>query len=1194
MSAVQEKINRILEGSFDYENGTLDFSCSKIELALSKGSIQEGSFYINSIPGRPTDGCVVSSDLRMECLTPEFSGSSAEIAYCFHGEHMEEGDVVKGAFYVISNQGEYYLPFVVSIEHTILTSSIGNIRNLFHFANLAKSSWKEALKLFYSPDFKSILTGNDGRFLGAYRGLSAHAGNEQNMEEFLIYINKKQQVEYYAKEAELAAAMALAEGPYTVTEREVEIVRNGWGYTALNVECEGDFLFTEKEFLTDDDFLGNVCRLSVFLDTGRCREGRNFGRIFIFNSYVSLVIPVEVRIGEESLGRRVALTRKQITVQLMKAYEAFRLKKSSTSVWLKETGRLVERLVSMDEDDIAARLFQAQVLITEERFNEAGWILDHAADLIEQSVKDVDVLYAYHWYLTTLLPGGEQHLKEAAARVEQIYRRRRGEWRVAWLLLYLSDEYGRSAAGKWSFLREQFDRGCVSPVIYIEALFLLNANPPLMRRLEGFELQVLYYGARQDCLGEETVGQLLYLCGRKREYSRVLLNVLERLYGKRREVRILQEICTLLIKGGRTGAEYLEWYQRGVDAQLRITNLYEYYMMSLDMGILQPIPKIVLLYFSYQNNLDYERSAYLYHYLIQNREEFPKLYEGYRARIERFAAEQLQKEHINRHLAALYQEILSEGQLSAQMAEPLSRMLFANWIEVEDSRLRKVFVYQPGKIAPTEYILQDSSTWVVLYGDEYAIVFEDAYGNRFVKSAVYFLEKLMLPGKYLRSISCYVKDSQGLNLYLCEHGKDDGQVTSEQVERYLQLAESDDVADEVRREFSMKVLQFYYDADNIRALDQYLDAIGPERLTMEERGTVVRYMVLRGKYQKAYGWVREYGPYFAEPKLMVRLLNDLIQQNRMVEDGVLTAAALYAFRKGKYDSCILEYLTRYYRGMTKEMRDIWKAARSFDVDCYSLTERMLVQMLYTGAFVGEKMDIFQYYVSQGAKQEVEEAFLAQCSYDYFVKEKITGDDIFQEIQNMYQRGERLQKVCKLAFLKYFAENRRELDEAKKPMAEAFLKEMMAEKLHLNFFREYREFRGIMGEMEDKTIIEYRGHPEGKVRIHYVIVHEDGESGEYRCEYMREVYGGVCFKEFVLFFGEKLQYYIVEEGEGGEQLTESGSLQKSDALENMGSNRFEMINDMVISNTLQDYDTLDRLLEEYCRREYLNNELFKLL
>ena len=232
---MQKIINQILEGNFDYENGSLDFSCAKIELTLQKGMLYDGSFIINAGAGRLVNGFVYSSDYRMECLTPEFTGSRVEIAFCFHGENMEEGDVVKGSFWVVSNQGEYYLPFVVSIEHTVPMSSIGAIKNLFHFANLAKSNWQEAVKLFYSPEFSLVFAGNDIQHYDSYRGLSAYSGNEQNMEEFLIQINKKQKVEFIPEETAISLNVMSMDGAYGVLERCLNITRNGWGYTRLHV-----------------------------------------------------------------------------------------------------------------------------------------------------------------------------------------------------------------------------------------------------------------------------------------------------------------------------------------------------------------------------------------------------------------------------------------------------------------------------------------------------------------------------------------------------------------------------------------------------------------------------------------------------------------------------------------------------------------------------------------------------------------------------------------------------------------------------------------------------------------------------------------------------------------------------------------------------------------------------------------------
>ncbi|MGN0401227.1 MAG: DUF5717 family protein [Acetatifactor sp.] len=1191
---MQKIIQQILNEDFNYESGSLDFSCAKIEISLHKGQVYEGEFQIRSSRGCFSNGVVISSDLRMECLTKEFTGSEEKILFRFHGETMEEGDVVKGNFYIISNQGEYYLPFVATMEHTVLESSIGIVRNLFHFTNLAKSNWQEALKLFYSPDFPIVFTGSDAQYADVYRALSAHEGVEQNMEEFLIQINKKQKVEFLTHEKELTLDIYPGAGGYPVMEKEISLVKNGWGYTRLEVECIGDFLFTEKERLTDDDFLGNRCVLPVFMDIGQCREGKNFGFVHLYNSYVDLRVPVTVHVNGATAGNARNISAKRCTLQIMELYQNFRNRKIHKTLWLKETGKLVEKLLVMNENDIAARLFQAQLLITQDSMNEAGWILDHVAEFLEKGEED-EAKLAYYLYLTTLIHGEPEYVKEVTEKVEYIYRRDKSNWRAAWLLLYLSEEYGKSPAGKWTFLEKQFENRCKSPVLYIEAVSLLNNQPTLLRRLGSYEIQVLWYGVRKELLNQEVVEQIIYLLDKVKEFSDLLYRILVKLYNKKNDVRLLQQICTLLIKGCRTDNRYFEWYKAGVENNLRITNLYEYYMVSMDLRSEQEIPKTVLMYFTYQNNLDYEHTACLYDYILQNEDRLGDIYETYRFRIEYFCMEQISKLHINRHLADIYNRLLQPEMITGEISRPLSRLLFAHAIKVEDDRLRKVFVYQPGSLSPREYALNGNKTWVPLYGNEYTIAFEDGWGNRFIKNVEYTIEKLMIPGKMLRALSGFPLDNPELALYLCQGEKENNLNQPECMNRVRSVIASEDTDCRIKHDLVMQLLQFYYDTDDMQALDAYLVRLNPEEFSAEERGKLIRLMILRGNLELAGQWLEKYGPYFIDVKQLVRLLAPLIEKKNMIEDEVLLASAVYTFRKGKYDSVILRYLTLYYKGMTRDLRDLWKAAVSFEVDCYNLCENILVQMLYTGAFVGEKMEIFRYYISQGAKPEVEDAFLAQCSMEYFVRDRVTDKYVIDEIMRMYTRGESVRRICKLAFLKYYAENSGEMDSVAVGQAvKIFLHELINEGIHLEFFKAYRDDELVLQEMSDKTIVEYHANPRAKVRIHYVIMHEDGEADEYVTENMKNVYGGVCVKEFILFFGESLQYYITELKDEDEQLTESNIIQKSDILSEGCGSMYHLINDIVFSRALQDYDTLDNLLEEYYRKEYFNSRLFELM
>ena len=105
---MQDAIERTLEGKFNKNIHSLDFSSPVIELNLHEGEDYEGSFTITGPENEVTEGTVFSTRLKMQCLTERFSGAEEEINYRFDTSGMGEGDTLKGEFRIISNHGEYY------------------------------------------------------------------------------------------------------------------------------------------------------------------------------------------------------------------------------------------------------------------------------------------------------------------------------------------------------------------------------------------------------------------------------------------------------------------------------------------------------------------------------------------------------------------------------------------------------------------------------------------------------------------------------------------------------------------------------------------------------------------------------------------------------------------------------------------------------------------------------------------------------------------------------------------------------------------------------------------------------------------------------------------------------------------------------------------------------------------------------
>lgn len=1186
---MRQAVEEILNGKFKVDNGSLDFSCPRIELSLYEDTTVEDSFTVYGPSGHMTEGYVVSSDLRMECLTPSFGGSQDEIHYRFNAHGMEVGEEVKGAFNIISNQGEYFLSFSVVIVPETVTSSMGSIKNLFHFTNLAKSNWEEAVKLFYSDEFHAVFEGNDRQHYAAYKGLSAVKGNEHNVEEFLLEINKKKPVEYIPEETEIKI-----DDPLEMTRYALVINRNGWGYTSLRIETEGEFLRVEEDTVTDSSFLGNIYRVYYYVDHEKLHAGNNYGCICLVHQHRTVRVPVTVvvhKIGRKALGIRREKAR--LIVEIMEYYQAFRLKKISTKTWMTETNKILNRMMELDDKDITYKLFQAQILLTEERYNEAKWLIEKQEGYVLGRQQECPELWCYYLYLTTLYSKDYRYVDEVAAEVQEVYERNRGNWRIAWLLLYLSEEYVRNPSRKWALLEELFSYHCTSPVIYIEAWHLLSMNPSMLLKLETFEQQVLRYAIKNDLMKEEITLQIVYLAQKQKNYSDSVFYILTSCYEKRPQNDILYAICTLLIKGNRYGEVYYEWYRAGVEQNLRITRLYEYYMMSVSLQYDGPLPKIILMYFAYQSDLHYEITAYLYAYVHRHREEMPDIYVNYTAAMERFVVEQMRWGRINKDLAYLYRNLISLPMIDEESASKLATLIFMKEIKVDSDRIREVILVYPYGIGEEVYPVISGSAQVPIYHTDCKVLFGDGEGSRYTASIDFRVETLLGSTKLALMIAPFVRDDFGYAVYTCFEYQNTFAVQDDNVDLFVRLAGSERIAENMKREIRMMLVHYYYEKDRMRELDDYLLGLKPDDVTRRDRKEIIRYMIMRGMYKEAYSWVRRYGPYGVNAKILVKLCSRLLDEEITEEDPVMTGVLYYVVKKGKYDENVLNYLIRYFFSSIKDMRDIWKTAEDFGMDTYALCERMIIQMLYTGAHVGEKMDIFKAYFKSGGNETLRAAFVSQCCYDYAIGEQITEQYIFRSVLQLYGEDAPMHPVCKIAFLQYYAENKSEQDEAVRRVCCHFLQELLDENIVLPVYKEYQGYIPQMDEYHDKTMVEYRAKPGNKAVIHYVIQSEGDEQNEYCMEEMKNMFAGICVKEFVLFFGERLQFYITEESENGEQLTKSGAVNKSDIGQDNFESRFTVLNDIMIGRTLHDYDTVGNLLREYYMKDYMTDAVFRM-
>ena len=140
-----------------------------------------------------------------------------------------------------------------------------------------------------------------------------------------------------------------------------------------------------------------------------------------------------------------------------------------------------------------------------------------------------------------------------------------------------------------------------------------------------------------------------------------------------------------------TKSEYFRWYQLAVEADIRITRLYEYYIETMPQGFQSVLPQVIRMYFVYNNTLSSRKRASVYANVIRNKEADKTTYQNYRKAMEAFAQEALMEGRISEDYATIYQEYIEDIATPA-LGEAMAKVMFSYRVYCDDPKIRSVIV----------------------------------------------------------------------------------------------------------------------------------------------------------------------------------------------------------------------------------------------------------------------------------------------------------------------------------------------------------------------------------------------------------------------------------------------------------------------------------------------------------------------
>ena len=852
------------------------------------------------------------------------------------------------------------------------------------------------------------------------------------------------------------------------------------------------------------------------------------------------------------------LLEKSLIIDYLKEYEYFCFGKADNRSYLEKQMKRAEKLWEMCPENQLYHLMQAAALIRVGKKEEGESILkkyerNHVLQFRNAPFR------ACFLYLAGELTDDKIQKKNIVIQLQKLYQKDNKQPSLYWYLARLDEGFVKNPEKKLAFLEKQWRLGCNQNLLYIEVIRTLKEFPEAAGELNDFLMQCYLWALRRRVITREMSTQIakgamkLKRCGKKYE---ILLRECYRTFSTK---ELLAALCSLYIRDGRTDKAAAKYYAKGVEFELKLNNLHEYYMMATTEQKKKLLPEQVLLYFLYHDTLTAGQKVFLYKNIICYGDPNSEIYGKYIEKIEKYTVDSLLKRKISSEYAYLYDHVLYPQVFTKEMAEAMADLLFLRKITCTDVRIKEVTVSYEQLKEEKRVLLKKQQAYIPVYSPAAVVTLVDEVGNLYRNTVAYKMEKLLDEKKYLDVCRQYVKDHVGLLLHLCGKRAEQIKLTDENVSLYRQIPETEGFLESYRNEIILKLLEYYHGKNTKEIIPVTWFSMSGKEMSRDQRGKMITFLVQNERYEQAFAWLENYGAVYVSANTILKVLTALSDRPQ-AEKELYYRLCYGCFQNGQMNYTSLRYLAETFLGTCGQMAEVWRQAKAFGVETYDLEERILMQMLFTGTELAGQFEIYLSYNQREPKEFLKKAYLTYMSREAFVRNKELDNRFYFLLEEELLSGQNYAEVCVLAYLKYLSE-KQTLSAKQKSVCARYLKEFFAKECYYDFMQKFGNTIEEALVLEDKLFVEYYAPASSEVILHYVLEKKGQEKMRYTSCRMYPSYGGIFSKAFSMFEGEKITWFITEKKEDGSEITTPSVTKEKEVSILDSGTRYGRINSM---------------------------------
>ena len=1172
---MKEKVMLLAQGKFAYEQPEIVLSVERLEFEVAEGGEASAVFHVKNGLNTRIKGFSAVDEFDIDFL-PVFDGKDNEITVRAHAGTRKAGEVMAGDIYIITDCGEKTLPYRITVTGRYLEGADGAIASYEEFVNYARNRFDEAVKLFYHEKFRKIYLKELGD-KRLYQYLTRRNPKKQALEEFLVARGDKKPVHFMVNKKQIVLDIDDDD-----VAGEIVVARDSWGMIAIRLSTDHSFVSLDKEHLRENDFEENKAVLSFRILADQVPPGIHRCRIVLDAVCQRLEVAVRVhcrRGAEERAGR---LAEKRLTARLIHCHIRHMLNSSLKEPWLRmieENRDMLTRMCAGNEfllDGYISYLAGSKAGI--EAF--CGAVDEMHMPKIGEGLERIQT-YLIGLYLKVKMGGSREDKEDAVIRTRTFYVNGYHHWTLLVLLERLGF-YEGNQQGLLEELDSLWDEGYTSPYMHLYRSMIILQDIDQLRKLDARTTSSLLFSLKHGLITEDIVMSLSFLAGRSKRCTPAMLKLLERCYDMFGSKDTLHSICALLIRSERQETKYFKWFQLGVEQSLRLTELFEYYMYTMEKTQYDEALSTVISYFKYENHLRDSVKAQLYASIVRNREQHPEYFQVYREVIWKFILAQISGHRINEELAILYEAFLTPENVKDQVAKELPSILFACHVSCANKNMERVVVVHDEGGGEMKYNLMNGEACIFIGTPHVTLYFEDKSGYYHARTVSYELRK-MLNLDYLSEV-CYENGSEHpvLLLHLFARTLEKTELSAQDAIFLHTMVRSDMPGVQYRSRALLMLYEYYRSIGEETLLEEIISQLDFDYLDEQRRAGILQTMIQHQLKDEALAAFRKYRITNCSKKLVLLLATWKLEESEGRFDPYYMRLCDFLYRGGVSNPTTLSYLANYYMGRTAHLREIYCEAEKTGAEVRDgAAERLLGQALFISDHPEAYADLFLDYFEYGANRVLVKAFLSYTAYEYLVGRCEISGGILDKIRKEGLSEDHHTMV--LAMLKYYS-GQETFTDAEREYIEHHVSQYASKGKVFDFMKRFVRRVNVPFEIANAQIVQFYGSHKGDV---YIKLGDD-DSGSEMCP-MKRIFTDIYTYEVILFRGERVPYRIyagnmqtpVQEGElAAEDMSEPGELAF-----------YELVNGMVRARDEGDREGFDALVEQYKCRRQMADQLF---